>query len=141
MNIFDLKGAKIFLNISKKKAAQAIITFSCLALVYHILIISNIIPFKYVWGGKIETREQLLVFETISILLNFFIIYLALSGAKMTKSLLPERLLTILLWFFAGLLFFNTIGNLAAEEMIESIIFTPMTAIMSILFVRIAIDK
>jgi len=139
--MLDLKIIKIFLYVSKKRAAQVIILLSCLALFYHVLIVSGVVPYKYAWGGKIESQEQLWVFELISTVINFGIIYLAASGAKMIKSIFPKKLLTVLLWLFSGLLFINTIGNLLAEECIEMIIFTPITAIMSILFARIAVQN
>lgn len=122
-----------------KRAAHIIIGLSCLALFYHALIVSSVIPYKYVWGGKIESTEQLWQFEALSIMLNLGMIYLALSSVKIIHYPLPEKSRTILLWFFAGLLFFNTLGNLAAEELFEILIFTPMTAIMSVLFARLAL--
>ena len=49
-----------------KKSIRFLIAI-CLGLfIFHLLILSQIIPFEIVWGGKLKTTEEMYVFESIS---------------------------------------------------------------------------
>jgi hypothetical protein len=41
----------------------------------------------------------------------------------------------------AGLFFLNTIGNLLSNNQLEKILFTPLTTILFVFSLRLAIDK
>jgi len=37
-------------------------------IVFHVCIISKIIPHQLVWGGRLQTDNELMIFESVSIL-------------------------------------------------------------------------
>lgn len=110
-------------------------------IIFHLLIIFGVIPFSIVWGGRLTTQEEMLLFESISILINSFLVFILLVKGKYLKIKLPQLFLQLVLWIFVLLFFLNTIGNLMAETSLETIIFTPITLLFSILCARIAIEK
>jgi len=124
-----------------KFSVITLIVLNIIALSYHLIIITELIPYNNVWGGRLETREQMFQFETVSIVINTFILLVVLVKGEYLKLQIPPKFMNILFWIFTILFAFNTLGNIFAESIWEVIIFTPLTLISSILFWRLALDK
>ena len=131
----------IIYKFSFLRACKIIIFLSLLIILYHLLIVFSIIPYKLVWGGKLKSYNQMLMFEAISIIINCLIILVVLIKSGYIKRLQSPRLIKFALWFFVILFALNTIGNLFAENLLEKIVFTPITLIVSLLFYRLAIEE
>ncbi|WP_339815875.1 hypothetical protein [uncultured Imperialibacter sp.] len=127
-------------NINFKLAVHAMIALLSLVLVYHLTIITGLIPYEATWGGRLQNREQMLRFETVSILVNLFILTVILIKGGYLKLKLPTMVLKVLLWAFAVLFALNTVGNLASTSVLELIIFTPLTAAAAVFCARLAIE-
>jgi hypothetical protein len=127
-------------KINFKFAAHAMIVMLSLVLVYHLTIIIGLIPYEATWGGRLQNREQMIRFETVSIVVNLFILAVVLIKAGYLKMKLPATVLRILLWAFAVLFLLNTVGNLASTSLLELIIFTPLTAASAVFCTRMAIE-
>lgn len=108
-------------------------------LVFHILVITGFIPFDIVWAGKLKTKEEMIVFETVSILLNSVMMLVVAIRGKLIKLKDREKLITGVLWAMVLLFGLNTVGNLFAESSLETIIFTPVTFILALLSLRLAL--
>lgn len=124
-----------------KFSVITLIALNIVALIYHLIIITELIPYNEVWGGRLETREQMFQFETVSIVINSIILIVVLVKGEYLKLKIPPKFMNILLWIFVILFALNTLGNIFAVSIWETIIFTPVTLISSILFCRLAIDK
>jgi len=111
-----------------------------LGLIFHILVLVGIVPTDIIWGGRLQTSEEILQFELISIL-TLSLLGIVILGKQFSVKKRIQQLCTILLWLFAILFLLNTIGNLVAKNSLETIIFTPITLISAILCVRLAIEK
>jgi hypothetical protein len=122
-------------------AVHAMIALLSLVLVYHLIIITGLIPYEATWGGRLQNREQMLRFETVSIVVNLFILAVILIKGGYLKLKLPTMVLKALLWAFAVLFALNTVGNLASTSMMELIIFTPLTAISAVFCARLAVER
>jgi hypothetical protein len=110
-------------------------------LVFHILILLGVIDYSIVWGGRLKTRTEMLQFETVSLVLNA--VFLLLVGIRMNwlRIKIPRIAMTITLWLMAGLFLLNTVGNLASLNSLETIIFTPLTAVSTVFCVMLAVVK
>ena len=120
-----------------KFAINAMLVLLSLVCVFHFLVITQIIPYTIVWAGKLNNLQEMLVFETVSLLVNAVLIYVILSKGLYIKSLLSEKILTIILWFFVLVFSLNTVGNLFSETSFETLVFTPLTFISAILCFRV----
>ena len=61
------------------KSISSIVSFSLMVLfsaicVFHFLALFQVIPFDILWGGRLKTKEEMWVFESISILVNFLML-------------------------------------------------------------------
>lgn len=98
---------------------KLLIVISVLVIVFHALILVRIIPYEIAWGGRLKTAEEMYVFETLSILINaFFVFILVQKGGYMPTYIRPKTVSAILCVFFV-LFVLNTIGNLFAETNFE----------------------
>lgn len=104
----------------------------CLTIIFHLLIISGVIDYRFVWGGRLENDQQMWVFESVSIGLNALFLWTVLQRMNSIKSLFPQWLLKTILVIMMVVFALNTLGNLLAEELLETLLFTPLTLISCI---------
>ncbi len=128
-------------KIDLKFSINSMLTLLSVMLVYHLLIITGLISYEVTWGGRLENKEQMYVFETISITINLLIMLVILIKGGFIKTKIPIRIINILLWILTAMFALNTIGNLLSNNFIEMIIFTPLTFISAIFCYRMAIEK
>lgn len=100
---------------------------------FHVAIITHYIPYTIVWGGKLQTDNEVSVFEIISIAINLLLIIILVLKGNYIKYKVSDKILNAILWLFIALFGMNTIGNLLAETMFEKIAFAPLTFILAML--------
>jgi uncharacterized paraquat-inducible protein A len=119
-------------------AINTVLITLCLVTVFHLAVLSGLVPSNIVWGGKMESESQLIQFEIASITINAFMILVVATKAQYAKIRVPGKLIDIMLWLMFVLFAVNTVGNLLANTLTETIIFTPVTFILALLCFRIA---
>jgi hypothetical protein len=119
---------------------QSIVFLSVLLSVvtlFHILVMVGVIPFAYIWGGKLTSKEEMLAFESVSVLINLFMIVVILLKGNFITNNLPVKWLNVIIWIFVIVFSLNTIGNLFAESSLEMIVGGALTFISALLCFRI----
>lgn len=131
--------------LSFKLATQISLFLFVLLILFHLSIVIGIVlfdfaPVDFLWGGRMETRGQLLGFEIISLLIMAlcFLIVLIKSGRVKLPGFM--RAAEIALWILFILFFLNTIGNILAKTTFERFFIIP-TGILAILCLRLALEK
>ena len=127
--------------LSQKKALNLMIALLIVVLLFHTLVLTGIIPYSIVWAGKISSVKEMRIFETVSIIINAFLIIILLLRSNYIQNSIPGRRLNVIIWVFIFLFGLNTIGNLFAKSKFELYLFTPLTFISAILCLRIVIEK
>ncbi len=117
------------------------ITLLLCAAVFHVLILTRIIPFTIVWGGRLETVSQMYAFESLSLTINIAMIAVIGMKGRYIKPVLHETIINGVLWLLVVLFSLNTVGNIFSLSTLEAILFTPVTLISAVLCFRIAIEK
>ena len=129
--------------IEKKRSAEftgmlLMIIFGLL-IVFHLLVISGVIPYDIVWAGKIQSRTELLRMETVSlILLGLSTAIVALKTGLININI-PQLVIDVGMWVLLALFVLNTIGNFLAESPIEKYGFSILTIIISYLIFKLAV--
>lgn len=119
----------------KELALLGLIGIYSLTIVFHILVLMKVIPYKIVWGSKLKTDSDMFKLETVSVILNIFFLLIILSISNYIPFSINERVLTVLLWLMAVLFLFNTVVNMLSKNKLEKLIFTPVTIILTALTV------
>lgn len=126
--------------ISFKLASNSIITICTLALFMHILILFQVIPYHFVWGGRLNSSTDLYIFETISITVQILFLFVILKKAGYLFKGKFNRVVDIGIWAMFVLMILNTLGNLASSSFFETIIMTPITALLALFLFRIGME-
>ena len=129
----------MFLSIRKKNALYIIFLLLGGLLIFHLLIISQLIPYDQVWGGRLQSEEEMIRFESFSLGLNALMLLIYVVKYRQLLSGNEQKLTNFLIWLFATFFLLNTIGNLLAEsilEMIPGTIVTLSMVILSVIVVR-----
>jgi archaellum biogenesis protein FlaJ (TadC family) len=126
-------------KIPFKTAAQIVLVVLVAVIGFHLLIISGIVPYDVVWGGRLNSRQEMIQFESISIVLNLIMVIVVLIRIGYLKPIGKQRIWTVLCWVFCGLFLLNTLGNLTAQNPYEKWIGTVLTLLLSFLFARLAL--
>ena len=128
-------------KIDIKLAAGIVMALLSVIVVFHLLVLSGVIPYNIVWGGRLESAAQMYVLETVSLAVILAVILIVAIKGGYIKPFLPPKVVTILLWLLTALFALNTVGNLFAESTVETMLFTPITLISAVLLFRMAIER
>jgi len=119
--------------ISKRIALKLMTGLLSLVLIFHLCVLFEVISYKIVWAGKLNSKEEMYVFEAVSILINFFLIIVLCIKFQNIKKSETNRIINIIIWVFVFLFALNTLGNIFAENLIEQILGTLLTFISATL--------
>jgi hypothetical protein len=127
--------------ISERFAIYGLLISLSVIIGFHVLVVVGIVPFQVVWGGRLENFSQMLSFEVVSISLNLLMITIVALYANFLKWRVNQLAIRIGLWAMVVLFFVNTAGNLFSISELEKLIFTPVTLLLSLFSLRLAITK
>jgi hypothetical protein len=126
---------------TKRIATYGLLIILSLFVIFHLLILLRVIPFEMVWGGRLKNASQMLSFETVSIVINLIM----LAGVGVYAGILQLKINQIVIKAGFGIMFvlflLNTIGNLSSENEWEKMVFTPLTLLLSLFSLRLALSK
>jgi hypothetical protein len=125
---------------TKRIATIGLLFILTLVILFHLLVITGVVPFQIVWGGRLKDTSQMLVFETLSILLNGLMLSVVVIQAGLARVSLHRLTLKIAFWLMGALFFVNTIGNLVSLDALEQVVFTPLTLLLALFSFRLAIN-
>ena len=112
-----------------------------LFLVLHFIILIKLIPYNLVWGGRLKSDKEMYRFEIFSILINsLFVIVILVQGSLLTIDI-PKKIITYALWLMTGLFFLNTLGNVTSKNKLEQRLFTPITILLAIFSLILALSN
>lgn len=107
---------------------------------FHFCLVFKLIPYTIAWGGRLSNDTEMYRFETVSILVNLFLISILLIKGNYLKVRLNEKVINVILWIFFFLFILNTIGNVLAKTNFEKS-FAVLTLILSLLIWKILKKK
>jgi len=97
-------------------------------------------PLDFLWGGRMKTAEELLVFEIISLVTAFVILFLILVKAKKLNFPKLAGIANVGMWVLFAVFVLNTVGNIIAKTTFEKC-FAVVTLILALLMLRMALEK
>jgi hypothetical protein len=125
--------------ISERFAALALLGLLGALFIFHLLIVVHVLPFDIVWGGKLRAVEDMQQLEIASLVMTLVL----LAAVGLRAGYLPYKpkplILRVVMWMMVVLFVLNTLGNLLSENMVERLVFTPVTVVMALLSLRLAV--
>ncbi|WP_187270094.1 hypothetical protein [Pontibacter qinzhouensis] len=120
-------------RISKSQALTGMVSLITAVILFHGLIITGVLPYEIVWAGKLNSVQEMYVFEAVSLFINVVLLITLLVKGNYLKFPISDKIVNAVLWFFIVVFSLNTVGNLLAETLFEKAIFTPLTFVSAIL--------
>ena len=127
--------------LSAKLSGKILISLLLLLLAFHILVLVKVVPNEIVWRGQIDSSSDLLLYEGLSVFITIIFIVVITLKIGLIKSVRFTKVVNITTWIIFIYFLLNIAGNLTSEIILEKIIFTPITIVMTILAFRLAIEK
>jgi hypothetical protein len=128
--------------ISLQLAGNILLIGYGLLAIFHVLVLTRIIPSGIVWGGQIAgSQTNLRTLETISLVVTLLFAIVVAAKIDYIKASRYKKVINILLWIIFAYSILNTLGNLASGVSVENLIMAPITIIMAFLVFRLAIEK
>ena len=109
--------------------------------VFHVLVLARVVPHGIVWGGRIDDRGRLMRMEAVSIAM------LLASGVLVVWHLQtggaggPGLFSSVGMWVLVALFALNTVGNIVARTPLERFAFTPVTLLLAVMAMRLALER
>jgi hypothetical protein len=108
--------------------------------IFNFSVMLNLVPYDIVWGGRLTSKEEMIRFELVSILLNIFsgLLVMIKAGYLMPRM---RRRVNVIIWILPLLNFLGILGNAASKSDTERAMFLPVAIVMFLLTLRIALEK
>lgn len=131
--------------ISFRFAAKESLVIYGIFILFHLAVISgilffNFVPLDYLWGGRMQTRDELLLFEIISLIIQSVCLFLTLIKAGYLDLAHLEAIAHVGMWILFALFLLNTVGNILAKTNFEKL-FSFVTGILTLCTLRLALEK
>lgn len=120
-----------------RTAAYGLLALFIVAIIFQLTVLAGFIPTEMVWGGRLQNEEERVVGVCVSI--AFLVLFALLVLVRLGYI---GRNMSGLgkwgMWSICALFVLNTVGNLFALDLRETLIFTPITFICALLAARVA---
>jgi hypothetical protein len=110
-------------------------------LIFHFLILFGVIPFDIVWGGRLKNSSEMISFEIVSIVVNLLMLTVVGIHTGFIKLTINPKFISIAFWLMFILFLVNTVGNIFSTNQLEKLLFTPLTLLLAIFSLRLALNK
>lgn len=126
-----------------KKITAVRITLALLSLlvIFHALVLLEIVPYEMVWAGRLESVEEMWLFETISILINLVMIMVFEFKYGQLRKGKASILIDVFIWIIVVFFVLNTFGNLLSKTLIEFVLGTLLTLTLAVLSIVVVGKK
>lgn len=132
------KIKKIF---NQDKAAKLLIAALLMLALFHVLAVLGIVPINMVWGGNLDKRDEFIKFEIFALSLTLLFLFTAAIFAGFIRNPFLVKAAGVFIWLMSVYFFFNIIGNVFAKTAIEKVVFIPLSLILFISSLRLAVGE
>ena len=101
-------------------------------LIYHLLVIFNVLPRDMVWGGQEDLKDIVVYLEVFAVALTAFFMLMGAARAGIILNRSLQKIASVVIWIMVVFFFLNIFGNLTAKTLAETLIMTPLSIIMFI---------
>ncbi|MEP7133942.1 MAG: hypothetical protein ABI904_03320 [Chloroflexota bacterium] len=126
--------------ISAKLAGNILLASLGLLLVFHILVLLKVVPATMMWGGQ-ATSANLILLEIVALAVTLFFGFVIAAKTGYVNAGKFTGVVKVLVWIIFAFLLLNTLGNLASGVSAENFIFAPITLVLALCALRLAVEK
>lgn len=127
-------------RIPFRTAAHTLLALFAAAIIFQLTVMAGLIPTEMVWGGRLKNAEE----RMVGALLSLSVLVLAALLVLVRIGRIGRSMPAVGkwgLWVICALFVLNTVGNLFAFDLRETLIFTPVTLVAAVLAARVAVGE
>jgi hypothetical protein len=124
-------------RIPFRTAAHTLLALFAAAIIFQLTVMAGLIPTEMVWGGRLKNAEERMVGALLS--LSVLVLAALLVLVRIGRSMPAVGKWG--LWVICALFALNTVGNLFAFDLRETLIFAPVTLVAAVLAARVAVGE
>lgn len=121
-------------------AGRTLLVLFGAVILFQMTVLAGLIPTEMVWGGRLENDEERTAGAIVSITVVLVAVCLVLIRMRVIGKGIPA-VGRWGLWAMALLFALNSVGNLFALDLRETLIFTPVTLLAAVLSWRLALGE
>jgi hypothetical protein len=126
--------------IRERFAINGLLAILFLFVIFHILVMTRVIPFGIVMGGRLKDSAQMLRLESIALIVNLAMLFIVLVRAGYFKFNIHPKIIKTGFWIMFFVFLLNSTGNILSTNLFEQIAFTPLTIMLCLFSLRLAIN-
>ena len=128
--------------INARLAGNILLISLGLLTIFHILVMLNVVSPEIVWGGQAgNTEVSLLTLEIVALLVTALMAVIIAAKIGYIQAGRFKVAVNIGIWIVVAYLLLNMLGNLTSGVSAESFIFAPITLILALFALRLAIKE
>lgn len=127
--------------ISIRTASVALLAILGAVVIFHVLVVGGVLPKTIVWGGRISEPAQVIRAEIGSIVILLVTAAFVVMRWRSLAHGSPNFVAAAGTWVLVILFTLNTVGNLFAKTLFERVVFTPLTLLLALLMLRLALER
>lgn len=104
------------------------------------VLLFDYVPIDFLWGGRIQSKEQFFIFESISLVVQTVCLFLTLIRAEYLRLEKLTNAAHIGMWVLFVIFSLNTVGNILAKTTFEKA-FTVVTIVLALFSLRLAMEN
>lgn len=121
-------------------AANSLLAVFTAAIIFQLVVLAGFVPTEMVWGGRLQNEEERTVGALVSMaVLAFAACIVLIRMGRIARSM--QALGKWGMWAICALFALNTVGNLFALDLRETLIFTPVTLVAAVMAARVAMGE
>ena len=137
-----MESNKMKTLISARMAGNILLISLGLLTIFHILVLLNVVSPDIVWGGQAgNTEVSLLTLEIVALLVTALMAVIIAAKIGYIQAGRFKVAVNIGIWIVVAYLLLNMLGNLASGVSAENFIFAPITLILALFALRLAIKE
>jgi hypothetical protein len=128
--------------ISPRGAANVLLVGLSALVVFHVLMLSGVLPAEIAWGGRAGgSMGSLALLEIVGLIVT--VLFAAVVAAKVgyLGSRPAGRAVNVTMWIVFGYFALNVAANLASTSSLERAIFTPVSVVLAAFALRLAVSR
>ena len=137
-----MESNKMKALISARMAGNILLISLGLLTIFHILVMLTVVSPEIVWGGQAgNTEVSLLTLEIVALLVTALMAVIIAAKIGYIQAGRFKAAVNIGIWIVFAYLLLNMLGNLASGVSAENFIFAPITLILALFALRLAIKE
>ena len=137
-----MESNKMKTLISARMAGNILLISLGILTIFHILVLLNVVSPDIVWSGQAgNTEVSLLTLEIIALLVTALMAVIIAAKIGYIQAGRFKVAVNIGIWIVVAYLLLNMLGNLASGVSAENFIFAPITLILALFALRLAIKE